>query len=310
MVNNNTMKEFIEREGFDDRVKGVLLDVVSKLVDKMGYYIGLLNIEDSKLKEAIRHILGRGKFLRGVFSYIVGRSLGASEDDLLILAVSAELYHTASLIHDDIIDKAEFRRGVETVHRKYGLERAIVAGDALVIYPNYILAKLGGEVIRALAKAGIKLCDGEALELNYIRRLDEVDLDTYNDIAYKKTASFFEHLMEAVSIISDKKDLTDKLTRMGRYLGMAFQYRDDILDVIGDPKVMGKPIKIDLDKPNLVYVLVNKYGMKIEEAIRKAYDMIDNLIKKAVTIIGDLPINKEDKDILIILSMSLGKRVV
>ncbi len=300
----------LERERFPEDIKSILIEVARKLVYRMNEYINELSVEDSSLRNAISHLLGRGKFLRGIFSYIVGRALGAEEDPILTLAVSSEFYHTASLIHDDIIDKACIRRGVKTVHEKYGLERAIIAGDALIIYPNYILSKFGGEVIKTFAKAGLKLCDGEALELIYTNNLDKVNLETYNKIVYKKTASFFEHLMEAVAIISDKREYTNTLSSLGRYLGMAFQYRDDMLDVIGDPRLMGKPVGTDENKPNLIHVLMIEYKISIEEALEKAYKLISRYVEKAIAILNDLPISSFDRRLLVTLARSLSNRVV
>ncbi len=300
----------IDKEGFPEDVKNILVEIAGKLLSKMNSLIGELNIEDSYLKEAITHILGRGKFIRGIFSYIVGSALGASEDDIIILAVSSELYHTASLIHDDIIDKATVRRGVETVHKKFGLERAIIAGDALIIYPNYLLARLGGEVIKTLAEAGLKLCDGEAQELLYTNDAENVDLHTYNNIVYKKTASFFEHIMKAVSIVSNKKELYDVLGRLGKYLGIAFQYRDDILDVIGDSQLMGKPTGSDVNKPNLVTILMRQYKISLNEALEKAHSLTSKYVANALEIIDILPISQRDSQLLTVLTKSLSKRVV
>ena len=300
----------IDKEGFPEDVKNVLVDIAGKLLSKMNILIRDLNIEDKYLKEAITHILGRGKFIRGIFSYIVSSALGASEDDAVILAVSSEFYHTASLIHDDIIDKADVRRGVETVHKKFGLERAIIAGDVLVIYPNYLLARLGGEVIKTLAEAGLKLCDGEAQELLYTNDTENVDLQTYNKIVYKKTASFFEHIMKAVALISNKRELYDVLGRLGKYLGIAFQYRDDMLDIIGDSQLMGKPTGSDVNKPNLVTVLMIQYKINLNEALEKAYSLVAWYVDNALKIIESLPFSRRDSQLLTILTKSLSKRVV
>ena len=300
----------IDKEGFPEDVKDILVEIAGKLLSKMNSLIEELNIEDSYLKEAITHILGRGKFIRGIFSYIVGNALGASEDDIITLAVSSELYHAASLIHDDIIDKAEVRRGVETVHKKFGLEMAIIAGDALIIYPNYLLARLGGEVIKTLAEAGLKLCDGEAQELLYTNDAENVDLNIYNSIVYKKTASFFEHIMKAVGIVSNKKELYDILGHLGRYLGIAFQYRDDMLDIIGDSRLMGKPTGSDVNKPNLITILMKQYKISLNEALEKAHLLISKYVANALKIINSLPISQGDSRLLTVLAKSLSKRVV
>jgi len=284
-----------------------LLEIVKLLSNKIYDVLMNLKLESKKLHMAVMHLAERGKFIRGLYSYIVSRALGVSEEKALLLATSIELYHLASLIHDDIIDKADYRRGLESVHRKYGLEYAIIAGDTLIIYSNYILSKLGGEIIRILADSGLKLSDGEALELD--TKVPE-SLPKYNRIVYLKTAAFFEGIFKSSAFLSGRMDLVNDLRDIGIYIGYSFQYKDDIFDYIGDPKVMGKPRGIDKNKSNLINVLVKQYGFSIEEAISEANKMIADYISKAVSIIRKLSIDAFYKDLLIELTRSLGVRIV
>jgi len=283
-------------------------DIGRKILRSLNRVLSRLELDDELLKKAVYHLVGRGKLVRGILSYILGVSLGGDESKVLLVSTTAELYHTASLIHDDIIDDSSFRRGVPTVHRQYGLNRAIIAGDLLIVYPNYLLSSLGGDVVRIFAEAGINLCDGEALELNYLGRVDEVDLDLYNKIVYKKTASLFEKILEAVGHVSNRGDLIPVLRSLGRYLGMAFQYRDDVLDFIGDPNVMGKPSGMDVGKPNLIMVLMNTYGMGVDEALEYSYGLVSRYVAKSQAILNDIPIGSFHKEILHLLIDKLGER--
>lgn len=285
-----------------------LEDVGRKILRSLNRVLSRLDLDDELLKKAVNHLVGRGKLVRGIISYILGVSLGGDEDKVLLVSTTAELYHTASLIHDDIIDDSSFRRGLPTVHRQYGLNRAIIAGDLLIIYPNYLLSSLGGDVVRIFAEAGINLCDGEALELNYLGRIDEVDLNIYNKIVYKKTASLFEKILEATGLVAKRNDLISHLKRLGKYLGMAFQYRDDVLDFIGDPSVMGKPSGMDLGKPNLILVLMNTYNMEVGEALNYSYGLVSRYVAKSQAIVNDIPVGTFYKEILNLLIDKLGER--
>ena len=285
-----------------------LEDVGRKILRSLNRVLSRLDLDDELLKKAVNHLVGRGKLVRGIISYILGVSLGGDEDKVLMVSTTAELYHTASLIHDDIIDDSSFRRGLPTVHRQYGLNRAIIAGDLLIIYPNYLLSGLGGDVVRIFAEAGINLCDGEALELNYLGRIDEVDLNIYNKIVYKKTASLFEKILEATGLVVKRNDLIPHLKRLGKYLGMAFQYRDDVLDFIGDPNVMGKPSGMDVGKPNLILVLMNTYSMEVNEALNYSYGLVSRYVAKSQAIVNDIPIGTFYKEILHLLIDKLGMR--
>lgn len=285
-----------------------LEDIGRKILRSLNRVLSRLDLDDELLVKAVHHLVGRGKLVRGIISYILGVSLGGDEDKVLMISTTAELYHTASLIHDDIIDDSSFRRGLPTVHRQYGLNRAIIAGDLLIIYPNYLLSSLGGDVVRIFAEAGINLCDGEALELNYLGRVDEVDLNTYNRIVYKKTASLFEKILEATGLVAKRNDLISHLKRLGKYLGMAFQYRDDVLDFVGDPNVMGKPSGMDVGKPNLILVLMNTYNMGVGEALNYSYGLVSRYVAKSQAIVNDFPIGTFYKEILHLLIGKLGER--
>ncbi len=285
-----------------------LEDVGKKILKSLRKALSRLVIDDELLKKAVYHLVGRGKLVRGIFSYILGISIGGDKEKILIISTSAELYHTASLIHDDIIDDSSFRRGLPTVHRQYGINRAIIAGDLLIVYPNYLLSSLGGDVIRIFAEAGINLCDGEALELNYLGRIYNVDLEVYNKIVYKKTAILFEKVLEATALVARRNDLIHIFKKLGRYLGMAFQYRDDVLDFVGDPNTMGKPSGMDVGKPNLIGVLTNTYNMEINKALEYSYELISKYMTKSQAIIDDIPLESFYKNILRLLINKLGVR--
>ncbi|HEW93777.1 hypothetical protein DRN84_01915 [Candidatus Geothermarchaeota archaeon] len=306
MLDESLITEIVSKLEVSEKYREFIVDKIKLIYNKIYRVLSDLRLESSKLYRAVTHLAYRGKLIRGLYSYLVSRALGADEQSSLTLSASAELYHMASLIHDDIIDKAEFRRGLESVHKKYGLEYAIIAGDTLIVYANYILSELGGGVIKILAEAGLKLADGEALEM-------DIDLpsniDEYNKIVYLKTASFFEGLLKASAYIAGRIGLVDDLASLGKYIGFCFQYRDDVLDYIGESNILGKPTGLDRYKPNLLTILIHRYGYTLEDAIRVADEMIAKYIEKAVAILNKIDINQYDKEVLTDLTRLLRVRV-
>jgi len=305
---------------YDERIISSLLDkmeikgyyrqyitnIIKTLSLKIDVYLNSMKLESNRLYNAISHLVYRGKFIRGLYSYLTSKALGVGDDDAYLLATCIELYHLASLIHDDIIDKADYRRGVESVHKKFGTEYAIIAGDALIIYSNYLLSRLGGDIIRILAESGLKLSDGEALELD--KKLPK-DISEYNKIVYLKTASFFEGIFKSSVYLARRKGIMEYMSRLGRYIGYSFQYKDDIFDYLGDPKITGKPKGIDRNKSNLITVLIRQYNYTLEKAVDKANKMISEYVDKAVSIIEKLPIDRLYRDLLLEITRSLEVRI-
>jgi len=307
MYDRNSILSMLKKLDIEGGYRDTILDIIISLSKKIDDAFNKLNIESNRLRKAMTHIAFRGKFLRGVYTYLVSSGLGAPKEPSLTLATAVELYHMASLIHDDIIDHADFRRGVESVHKRYGLEYALIAGDALIIYSNYIVSKLGGEVIRILAESGLKLSDGEALELE---TGIPNDLEHYNKIVYLKTASFFEGIMISSAHISGNDHLRNLMRELGRYIGFSFQYRDDILDYVGEPSIMGKPKGADKYKSNILTILIKKYGYTLDEAINKVNDLITVYIDKALNIIKKVDMNIENRNIIIELTNALRVRII
>ena len=251
-------------------------------------------MKSEKLINASLHLAGKGKFIRGIYSYLFSKGLGADEDEALTLAISTELYHLASLIHDDIIDKAPYRRGLESVHKKYGIETAIIAGDLLIVYSNKLLSKLGCEIIDIYASAGVRLADGEALELE----MDSPNsLDEYYKLIELKTSSVFEAMFESSVVLTSRKQMRDFARQLGRYLGYAFQMSDDLLDRIGDPVLMGKMTKMDKSSINIVSILT-KFGYKEDDAINKVRELIRENVGKSIKYLNLFELNQEYKAIL------------
>ncbi len=205
---------------------------------------------DDQLTEIAGHLIGAGgKRVRPAMTLASGDGLGASSAvlaDLVMGGVSVELVHLGSLYHDDVMDEAATRRGVDSVNARWGNLRAILAGDFLLAKASEIAAGLGTEVAGLLAATIGALCEGQMREL---RRLFDCTrtVEQYTSAVAGKTAALFASSCRIGALVADRpRDEVDALTEFGRAYGMAFQVVDDILDVTATDEELGKPAGKDL----------------------------------------------------------------
>lgn len=199
------------------------------------------------VKEASTHLIkAGGKRLRPALVLVTSRSgePGRSETDHAAAAV--ELLHLASLYHDDVIDETPMRRGAPSVHSKWGNEVAILSGDFLFASGSLLGARAGGDVPRILARALADVCEGQVAETEWVGELGRTS-DHYIETIRRKTAALFRAACELGAATSGAHDsLRPSLARFGEQLGLAFQVIDDLLDLVGDPRVTGKTPGTDL----------------------------------------------------------------
>ena len=184
------------------------------------------------------------------------------------LAEITEMIHTASLVHDDVIDEADLRRSVETVNNLFGNKIAVLAGDFLFAQSSWYLANLDNlQVVKLLSEVIRDFAEGEILQ--GLNRFDvSTSIDDYLDKSYYKTASLMANSAKAAGVLSDvKPEVAQNLYNYGRNLGLAFQIVDDILDFTGSAEVLGKPAAADLASGNLtipvLYALKQQPYLKI-----------------------------------------------
>ncbi|GBF79309.1 solanesyl diphosphate synthase [Aphanothece sacrum] len=163
------------------------------------------------------------------------------------LAEITEMIHTASLVHDDVVDEAELRRNVPTVNSLFDNRIAVLAGDFLFAQSSWYLANLDNlEVVKLLSEVIRDFAEGEILQS--INRFDtSITLEAYLEKSYYKTASLIANSAKAAGVLSDSSiEITENLYAYGRYLGLVFQILDDILDFTSSTEVLGKPVGSDL----------------------------------------------------------------
>ena len=203
---------------------------------------------DGFLDEVTTHLLAAGgKRLRPVLALATATSgsPGATREDLLG-AVAVELVHLASLYHDDVMDEATVRRNVESVNARFGNLVAIVAGDFLLARSAEIAAGLGTEIAALLAATLGQLCQGQVAEVHSAFQVGRSE-ESYTTAIAGKTASLMSTSCRIGALTGGlPRQEVDAFTQFGRYFGMVFQVRDDILDVVGTEAELGKPAGQDL----------------------------------------------------------------
>jgi len=198
-----------------------------------------------------------GKRLRPRLTLLAAEAGGARPQEHLPLAAYMELIHVATLIHDDVVDKADTRRGVNATAIDYGNRISVLAGDYLFawIFKN-VTAQYPAPIPHILSATLADICDGEVLQLRALANLD-LPLSGYVEIVLKKTASLFAASAECGAIMAGTSaQFTAALRDYGLYYGVAFQMKDDLLDMTADEVTLGKPVGNDLRERKMTIPLI------------------------------------------------------
>lgn len=217
---------------------------------------GLIGTRHPILSAAAEHLFGAGgKRVRPAIVLLLakatlpGQEISAKHRRL---AEITEMIHTASLVHDDVVDESSVRRGVPTVHSSFGNRIAVLAGDFLFAQSSWYLANLDNlRVVKLLSQVIMDLAEGEIQQ--GLNRFDSsLSIEAYLDKSYFKTASLMANSAKATGVLSNLPEATiNQLYAYGRHLGLAFQVVDDILDFTGSNEVLGKPACSDLKNGHL-----------------------------------------------------------
>jgi geranylgeranyl diphosphate synthase type II len=207
-----------------------------------------------------------GKRVRPVAVLMGNELFGALSDEALVAATAVELFHNFTLIHDDIMDKAPLRRGMETVHTRYGESTALLAGDVMLVQSYNCLNTLSPErvppVIALFSRTAAEVCEGQQLDMDFEKR-ESVTLEEYEHMIALKTAVLLGASLQIGAIIGGASEHNQQLLYgFGKNLGIAFQVQDDYLDAFGDPENFGKQVGGD--------ILVNKKTFLTIQALEQA----------------------------------------
>jgi geranylgeranyl pyrophosphate synthase len=274
------------------------------------------------LRSALDHLLAAGgKRIRPTLGLLVGNMLGAPEDKLITLGASVELLHTATLVHDDLIDGALLRRGMPTLNARWSPAATVLTGDFLFARA----AKLAAEtdylpLMKHFADTLATIVNGELTQMFSARGV--IDRDNYYQRIYAKTGSLFEMAALAASMLAtEDEQVRGSMKTFGYEVGMAFQIVDDILDFTGEQSAVGKPIGSDLlnglvTLPALYYAEANPKdedvlslpeggwkdtdrvqrlvdGIRQSEALRQSMDEARQSVDRAISALEDSPESSE-----------------
>ncbi|MDP3780587.1 MAG: polyprenyl synthetase family protein [Nitrosopumilaceae archaeon] len=276
----------------------------AKIVNR--YLVSKLKGNPHELYSAASYlIVSGGKRLR---PYMVMKScemLGGKTKNAINAASAIEMIHNFTLVHDDIMDNDEIRHGVTTVHKKFGMPIAILAGDVLfskayqVVSSTSLPSNSVIELVSRLAKSCVDVCEGQLLDISMANSEKIPSQSQYIKMIEKKTAALFEVscAMGAICANAKRKDVSN-LSSFGKNLGIAFQITDDLIGVLGDPKVTKKSVGNDLreGKKSLPILLaINRAKGENKEIILKTFSnsfATQDDIEKALKIIRRLKIEK------------------
>ena len=206
---------------------------------------------DVKLATEVSHYIvsSGGKRIRPVICILVARALNYPGSELIRLASSIELLHTATLIHDDVVDESLLRRGKESIQTKWDNAHGVLVGDFVYSKAFQLMASFDNpEIIRALANATNRISEGEVLQLSLKNETSLIKKD-YFEIIERKTAELFKVSALTSGILSSSSDEQLKsLEKFSTSLGVAFQIQDDILDYYGDESLTGKKLGKDFEE--------------------------------------------------------------
>lgn len=191
----------------------------------------------------------KGKRYRPIIVHLAGRSFKSDPDELMKISLGIELLHNFTLIHDDIMDSDDTRRNVPTLHKKFDISSAILAGDGIFTISQLILISLEHHSTKLYQKYNevvLEICEGQALDKEFEDQ-GEIELDAYIDMVKKKTGALLGACLCLPAIMQGESSVkVEKLYNVGKCLGVAFQLQDDIFEIFGDEEVIGKSLGSDI----------------------------------------------------------------
>lgn len=204
-----------------------------------------------------------GKRIRPVLCLMGNELFDEIKEDAWHAGTAIELFHNFTLIHDDIMDKAPMRRGMETVHIKYGENTALLAGDVMLVTAYEELNKISIEylqsILRLFNKTAKEVCEGQQMDMDF-EKMDNVSLDAYLEMIKLKTSVALAASLQTGAILGGAGERNQHLLyEFGKKLGIAFQIQDDFLDAFGDPQKFGKQLGGDILANKKTFLLLHTF---------------------------------------------------
>jgi len=234
-----------------------LLQKVNAFIDSLAY-----DRQPSSLYDPIKYVLSiGGKRIRPVLMMLAYNLYREDPERILMQAVALETYHNYTLLHDDLMDNADMRRGHQTVHRRWNANKAILSGDSMLVLAYERMQQCDArhlpQVLSLFTETALEIGEGQEYDMAFETRNDVTE-DEYIEMIRLKTSVLLACAVKMGALLADapEADVTN-LYKFGEQLGLAFQLQDDLLDVYGDPRVFGKAIGGDITSNKKTYMLIN-----------------------------------------------------
>ena len=294
------------------RTYSELSDILTKEFNNIDNQSSIFDLvkDPENLYEPIRYAMKQGgKRIRPFLMLLSCEINGGNVYDALYPAIGLEIFHNFTLLHDDIMDKAELRRGQPTVYNKWNTNIAILSGDAMYALAIKFLTQTKLEYIQQILNmfyiTSLQICEGQQYDADF-EKDENVSIDMYINMIHLKTAVALGAALKIGSFIANKDKTTqDMLYQYGDYIGIAFQLMDDLLDVYGDSNIFGKKIGGDIlcCKKTFLYIKALEIAdSKTKEALIKTYNETninpDEKISKVTSLFNRLDIKEETQKII------------
>lgn len=272
-------------------VKEIMAPVSDEMQDFEARFSKSMESQVPLLDKVTHYVVRRkGKQMRPLFIFLTAKMLGKINDKTYDAATLVELLHTATLVHDDVVDDANERRGFFSVNALWKNKIAVLVGD-------YMLSKVlllsierdNTDLLEVVARAVREMSEGELLQIEKARRLDITE-DVYFDVIRQKTASLIATSCEAAALSVDRSDIRENIRLFGEYIGIAFQLKDDIFDY-GEPGNIGKPTGLDIRERKMTLPLIHAINIAPEEVKSELINIVKNhnenhmKVKRAVNLV-------------------------
>jgi len=259
-----------------DNVKQITAPIEQELKDFEAYFRNSMKSDVALLDKVTHYIVKRkGKQMRPMFVFLSAKMLGEVNQSTFDAATLVELLHTATIVHDDVVDDASERRGFFSVNALWKNKIAVLVGDYMLSRILLIsIEKNNTDLLGVISRAVREMSEGELLQIDKARKLDITE-EVYFDVIKKKTASLISSCCEAGALSVGASENRDRMKMFGEYVGMAFQIKDDIFDYGSSTKI-GKPTGNDIRENKMTLPIIYALNHVDEDKKRKLMDILKN----------------------------------
>jgi len=274
-------------------VKEIMVPIEAEMIEFEVRFRKSMNSKVPMLNKVTHYIIRRkGKQMRPMFIFLTAKMLGNINDKSYDAATLVELLHTASLVHDDVVDDANERRGFFSVNALWKNKIAVLVGDYML--SKVLLLSIENKntaMLEVVARAVREMSEGELLQIEKARKLD-IDENVYFDIIGKKTASLIATCCEVGALSVNRTDMAIKMKEFGEAIGIAFQVKDDIFDY-GEPGNIGKPTGLDIRERKMTLPLIHVLSTASPEIRKELMNIVKDhnenpkKVKRAMQLVID-----------------------